>query len=495
MDPARPAHDVEKGPQVPLNVAIHRQLHDYQKVAKDFIMTRPKSGLFLDVGFGKTITTLSALLDLSAAGELDGNILVIAPKAIARSTWIDELNDWKIPANWTSLIVNERGKQLSRKKRLERYDEIYSSPSAFYFLNKELVTDIVQWCLDNRRPWPFPNVVVDELQGFKSYSAARFKALMKTYGSTRRLIGLTGTPVPNGLMDLWSEICLMDGGQRLGKNITAYRNAYFVPGLIVNNYPVTWALKPGAENAIYNAVKDIVISVKGGLKLPPFRENPIRVHMDDQEMKVYRKMATEQVLRVQSDGGVKTVTAANSAVLLSRLSQLASGTLYTGDGKEYAVLHRQKLDVLEYIVGNTGSPVLVAYYFKSEKTEIENHFAKLGIPCETLDGSPEMIHRWNQGQIPLMLLHPASVGHGINIQFGGHTLVWYTLPTSLEHFIQTIGRLRRQGQAHPVVVHYLLAEGTVDKRNLTRLMKKDATERGLMAAVAGYLSEDLGVAT
>lgn len=488
-----PGSNPPENKNVPLNVAIHQKLHDYQRVAKDFIMTRPKSGLFLDVGFGKTITTLSSLLDLSAAGELTGNILVVAPKAIARSTWIDELHDWGIPANWTSLIVNERGKQLSRKKRLERYDEIYSSPSAFYFLNKELVTDIVQWCLDNRRPWPFANVVVDELQGFKSYSASRFKALMKTYASTSRLIGLTGTPVPNGLMDLWAEVCLMDNGQRLGRNITAYRTKYFVPGLIVNNYPVTWALRPGAEDAIYEAVKDIVISVKGGLKLPPFRENPIRVHMTDQEMKVYRKMEKEQVLRVQVDSGVQTVTAANSAVLLSRLSQLASGTLYTGDGKEYAVLHKQKLEVLEYIVNNTGSPVLVAYYFKSEKTEIEQYFAKLGMPCETLDGSPEMIHRWNQRQIPLMLLHPASVGHGINIQFGGHTLVWYTLPTSLEHFIQTIGRLRRQGQKDPVVVHYLLTSGTVDARNLARLRKKDDTERALMAAVAGYLSDDLGM--
>lgn len=475
-------------------------LHDYQEQAKNFLISHPKAGLFLDVGFGKTITTLAALLEMSMYGMISGHILIIAPKAIARSTWIDEMEKWGICAQTVSLIVNEKGKQLSKQKRLERYAEIETHTPAFYFINRELIANLVDWHMDNKKAWPFPTIIVDELQAFKSYKSTRFKALKTIAPVTQRFIGLTGTPTPNGIEDLWAEIYLMDQGQRLGKNITTYRNNYFVPGLVMNNITVNWKPRDGAENAIYAQVNDIVISVRNpNIQLPQVTYNDVMCYMSDEEMAKYKELAKESVLDILLENGDETsIEAVNAAILSAKLSQMASGTLYLEKGKtDYVTIHERKLEMLEYIIENNNcSPVLIAYHFQSDLSEITKHLNKIYETtkdaryfCEIFDGSPEMIHKWNQGKIPVMLLQPASAGHGINIQDGGHTLVWYTLPWSLEHYIQTCGRLNRQGQKHPVIIHHLITDKTIDRKIIKVLHQKDASERELMDAVAMTIKE------
>ena len=289
-------------------------------------MSHCKAGLFLDVGFGKTLTTLATLLELAQKGELHGHILIIAPKAIARSTWIDEMAKWGIQAMTVSLIVNSKGKNLTKNKRLELYQEIETHKPAFYFINRELITDLVNWHLDNKKKWPFPTVIIDELQSFKSYSSQRFKALKKIEPQITRFIGLTGTPVPNGLMDLWPEIYLMDGGARLGPNITAYRTTFFDPGLVVKNHVVSWNIKPGAEAEIYRRISDLVISVKNpNLKLPDVTYNDVYCYMTDDETALYKTLMKESVLELQNIRGDSfLVEASNAAVLSAKLSQMAS---------------------------------------------------------------------------------------------------------------------------------------------------------------------------
>lgn len=468
-------------------------LHDYQELAKNFLMTRPKAGLFLDVGFGKTLVTLAALQELAENGQLSGHILVVAPKTIAKSTWLKEMKKWNIQANTVSLIVNEKGKQLTRKKRLELYEGIYTHPAAFYFINQELLTDLIMWVKNSRRPWPFPNVVIDELHSFKSYASNRFKAIRSLYDQIYRFIGLTGTPMPQSMEDLWAEVALIDDGARLGPNITSYRNTYFYPGFVVNGRQVDWRPKEGAEEYIFNRIRDVVMSIKNpDLKLPDVVYSDFPVYMTQEEKEVYKSFVKEKLLEVRDDeGNVIPIEAQNSAVMTAKLSQLASGTVYTGNGKEYAVLHQHKLEALEYIIANTGSPVLVAYYFNSDLAQISKYFGEKGIPFEVLDGSIEMQDRWNAGQIPVMLMQPGSMGRGINIQDGGCTLVWYTVTWSLEQYQQTIGRLHRQGQKNTVAVIHLLTEDTIDYRILDRIEKKDTSQKALMEAVSATVGDAL----
>ena len=472
-------------------------LHEYQKLARDFLIKTPKAGLFLDVGFGKTLTTLSALSKM----PLRGHILIIAPKAIARSTWLDELKKWGFNVSTVSLIVNERGKNLTKAKRIALYEEIKGHKPSIYFINRELICDLIEWHTKNRFDrrtrkidWPFPNIVIDELQSFKSASSQRFKALKKVMPYVDRFIGLTGTPVPNGLMDLWSEIWLMDGGKRLGTTLTQYRDAFFRPGYTLPNGVVTeWIPRAGMEAVIYDRIKDIVISVKNAdLKLPKLINNNVYCDMDDKEMAVYKKLMKEQLLETKSG---KTVEASNSAVLSVRLTQMASGTIYTteNDAKhlDYIRIHTRKLERLKYIIENTGDNILIAYHFRSDEKEITDYLDQNGIAVRKLDGSPEMIKEWNDGKIPVMLIQPKSFAHGINIQQGGHTLVWYTIPTSLEEYIQTVGRLKRQGQSSSTVfVHHLITRHTIDTKLLSSIEKKDLSERELLNAVNAVLNDD-----
>lgn len=432
-----------------------------------------------------TRITLSALHDLNPTGH----VLVIAPINIARSTWIDEIKKWNMPLRYKSLIVNEKGKKLSRKKRLERYAEVLNEPPTVYFINRDLVADLVENApvINGRKVWAFPNIVIDELQSFKNYSSQRFKALKAVLPCVTRLIGLTGTPTPKGLMDLWSQIYLMDDGKRLGKNITEYRNTYFLPGLRVNGIVVNWIPKYGAEDYIYNVISDLVISMKNtNLILPPVTYNNINVYMDPDEEKVYRTMMKDMVLEV-SPG--EKVIAANAAVLSAKLSQMASGALYTDNKHNFIKIHTKKVETCEYIINNTGSPVLIAYHFQSDKAMLLEYLNKVGIDARAFDGTPEMIHEWNAGNIPVMLLQPASAGHGLNLQDGGHTLVWYTVPWSLEEYLQTNARLYRQGQQYPVVIHHLLTDGTIDHKILKSIEKKDLSQQALLDAVRFVVEE------
>lgn len=328
--------------------------------------------------------------------------------------------------------------------------------------------------------WIFPNVIIDESQSFKSHDSKRFKALKKARPYIKRMVLLTGTPAPNGIMDLWAQIFLLDQGERLGPNITTYRNRYFRPGMYVNNHPVNWMPLQGSEETIYNSIADIVISVKNtNLKMPPLTMNTINVYMDDKEKALYNKMKKESVLTVNGED----VIAANGAVLQGKLSQMASGALYLDDNHNYKVIHKAKLECCEYIINNTPTPLLIAYHFKSDKMMLMEYLTEKGIKAEVFDGSPEMILRWNKRQIPVMLIQPASAGHGLNLQEGGSTLIWYTIPWSLESYLQTNARLYRQGQTEPTFIHHILTDQTIDSRILQAINNKELSQNALLEAV------------
>jgi SNF2 family DNA or RNA helicase len=466
-------------PQLPCDSYKLVQLHDYQKFAHDFILTHPYAGLFLDMGMGKTLTTLSALYDLNP----NGNVLIVAPKNIARSTWLDEIAKWKLPLRTCSFVVNEKDRPLSKAKRHELYEKAQTAPPAIYFINRELVCDLVE----HTKHWCYPIVVLDEAQSFKTYNSARFKALKKVRPQIQRLIELTGTPSPNGLMDLWSQIYLLDEGERLGRTITAYRNRFFYPGMIVNGYPVKWIPKPGAEQEIYELISDLVISMKNtALTLPPLTMNNVYVHMEPKEKKLYDEMKKEYVLSFKTgvaEDDVVDVIAANAAVLSAKLRQMASGALYVDDAHNYRIIHRRKLEHVAYLLRSTSSPVIIAYHFQTDRIMLETYLTSLGFDVQSFDGSAGMIRAWNAGQIPVMLLQPASAGHGLNLQDGGHTLIWYTIPWSLEEYQQTNARLYRQGQTDPVVIHHILTKGTIDEQVLRAIDKKDMSQSQLIDAV------------
>lgn len=459
-------------------------LHPYQEYTKNFIINTPKCGVFLDMGSGKTLITLTALMDIKPKGH----ILVIAPKTIARSTWLDEIRKWNIGVRTKSLIVNERGRNLSIKKRNELFEKIWTDPPTMYFINRELITKLIDAMpmKHNKVLWPFPTVIIDELQSFKSYNAKRFKYMKSIQSQITRFIGLTGTPTPKGLEDLWAEIYLMDGGERLGKTITAYRQDYFYPAMYIDGHPVNYLPQPNAEQIIYDKIKDIVISIKNpNIKLPALTITDFPIYLNDTEKKLYKKFVKTQVLETL-DG--QQVTAANAAVLFAKLRQMASGSIYTNKS-EYTIIHNHKLEACEYIVNNTNSPVLIAYHFKSDKEMLIDYLNKNDTPAVVFDGSPEMLQAWNAREIKVMLIQPASAGHGLNLQHGGHTLVWYTLPASLEGYLQTNARLYRQGQNEPVTIIRLMTDGTVDHKILRLLEYKDFSEKSLLDAVSATIDE------
>lgn len=446
------------------------QLKDYQEYAKNFILTHPYCGLFLDMGLGKTLITLSALYEENP----NWHVLVIAPKSIAVSSWLDEIEKWGFPFRTKSFMINDKGKKLSRKKRLERYAEVLSDPPTMYFISDDLINDLIENI--PTKTWPFPTVIIDELQTFKSYSSNRFKALQKIRPQIRQFIGLTGTPTPNSLMDLWPEIYLMDMGNRLGHTISWYRDTFFNPGLYMNGYPVSWTLKQDSEAEIYRRISDLVISEKNpDVKLPEITYNDIHVSMTEDELKLYKQFVRDKVLELDD----AEVTAANAGVLQMQLSQLASGTIYTDEDHNYKIIHEHKLEQCDYIIENATSPVIIAYRFQADKKQLLNHFSN----AVAFDGSPDMIHTWNRGEIPILLFQPASNCRGLNLQQGGHTLIWYSLPWSLEQYVQTNKRLHRRGQTHPVIIHHILTEQTIDDKVLNTLNKKDEREQRLLDSV------------
>lgn len=458
-------------------------LHDYQIFAKNFMLQHPYAGLFLKMGLGKTSIVLEGLYELNPKGH----VLIIAPKTIARCTWINEIKKWNIPFRTQSLIVNKKGKNLSKKKREEIFDTIPTAPPTVYFINRDLVSKLVDYFPGNK--WCFPIVVIDESQSFKSYSSMRFKKLASVRPYMFRLIELTGSPAPNGLMDLWSQIYLLDMGTRLGRNITQYRDVYFNPGLkSPAGYPITWNLKFGAKEAIYERIGDITISMENKyIKLPELTFNDIYVELEDDEKKRYREFAKTYILDLKNG---EQIEAANAAVLQAKLSQMASGAIYTQkNSHEYEKIHEHKLEMCEYIVNNTDDNVLIAYHFQSDKDMLLNYFKEHDLEAVTFDGTPEMEQAWNRKEIPIMLVQPASCGFGLNLQDGGATLIWYTIPWSLEHYEQMNARIYRQGQTQPCVIHHLMTRHTVDDKILKAIHKKDISQSELMDAIAATFDD------
>ena len=463
----------------------------HQQVAKDFILTHPYCSLFLNMGLGKTRTTLDAMDDINP----NHHILVIAPKNIARSTWIEEIEKWNYPFRYKSLIVNKRGNKLSRKKRLALYKSIPNEPPTVWFINRDLVVDLIEnmptfydKVLNRISPvWYFPTVIIDEIQSFKSYDSDRFQALQKVRPYIERLIGLTGTPMPKGIEDLWAETWLLDMGYRLGDCISRFRERFETPK--VPGKKMGWKPIPGAEQEIFRLISDLVISMKNSsMYIPPINLNFIPLYLDDNEMKMYKRFKEDLVLEIDGE----EITAANAAVLSGRLQQMASGALYKESGShEFFKIHEKKLEATEYIINNTDDNVMVAYHYYSDLKMLKDYLTKLKIPFEQFDGSPKMKKKWNEGKIKVLLVQPASSGHGLNLQDGGHTLIWYTLPQSLEEYKQCIKRLNRQGAIYPTMVHHLMVQGTYDLRSWANIERKDTSQEALIDSVKCELYETL----
>ncbi len=445
--------------------------HEYQDYATNFILENPTSAVFLEMGLGKSVITLTAIFDLCLDSFEIGKVLVIAPLRVARDTWPTEINKWEhLKGLKFSTAIGTEQERISALRK----------PASVYLINRENVDWLVN---KSGLPFDYDMVVIDELSSFKSYSAKRFKSLMKVRPKVKRIVGLTGTPSANGLMDLWAEFRLLDLGQRLGRFIGKYRDDYFVPDKRNQQMVFSYKPKPNAEAAIYSQISDITISMKNTdyLKMPELVMNEISVRLSEDEWRQYQTMKEEMVFSL--DG--KDIDAVNAAALSGKLLQMANGAIYDESG-DVVQIHNRKLDALEDIIeAANGKPVLIAYWFKHDLKRILERF-----PSEQLD-SEDSIRRWNNGKIPVALIHPASAGHGLNLQTGGCALVWFSLTWSLEFYQQTNARLWRQGQKETVVVHHIIAKNTIDENVMTALAKKDTGQAALLRAVKAKLGEGL----
>lgn len=447
--------------------------HDYQKYAIRYIEDHPFAAVLLDMGLGKTSITLSAIADLLFDSFEVHKVLVIAPLRVARDTWSAEIQKWDQLHGLTYSVAV--GTEAERKAALNRKADIY-------IINRENV----QWLIDQSKlPFDYDMVVVDELSSFKNHQSKRFKALMQVRPKLKRVVGLTGTPASNGLMDLWAEFKVIDMGKRLGRFISHYRQNYFVPDKMNGQIVYSYRPRPGAEDAIYRQISDITISMKSTdhIEMPDLVSTEYKVYLSPDEQEVYDGMKKQFVLDLP-DG---EISAANAAVLSGKLSQMANGAIYDDNGGMVEI-HSQKLDALEDIIESAnGKPLLVAYWYQHDLSRIMKRLHERHIPFSKLD-SADSIRRWNNGEIPVALIHPASAGHGLNLQSGGNHIVWYGLTWSLELYSQTIARLWRQGQTEEtVIVQHIVAEGTIDEQILRALKAKDKTQSALIAAVKANL--------
>ena len=448
-------------------------LHYYQQFSVDFIEKNPISAIFLDCGLGKTIITLTALNDLLFDSFEAHRVLVIAPLRVARDTWPAEADKWDHLQNLICSVAV--GTEAERRAALIK-------PADIYIINRENV----QWLIEESKlPFNFDTVVVDELSSFKNYQAKRFRSLMKVRPKVKRIIGLTGTPSANGLMDLWAEFRLLDMGARLGRFISHYRLDYFQPDKRNGQVIFSYKPLPGAEQRIYDKISDITISMKSTdlLKMPELVSSEYTVRLSDEERQRYDGLKQDLVLQLPNGD----ITAANAAALTGKLCQLANGAIYTDDSDTFTI-HDRKLDALEDIIeAASGKPILVAYWFKHDLARITERLQKLHVLFSKLD-SADSIRKWNAGELPVALIHPASAGHGLNLQSGGSCIVWFGLTWSLELYQQTNARLWRQGQnAETVVVQHIVAKDTIDERILKVLSKKDSTQAALIDAVKADL--------
>ncbi|WP_026664858.1 SNF2-related protein [Butyrivibrio sp. FC2001] len=435
--------------------------HEYQRYATEFIVTHLVCGLLLDCGLGKTVITLSALYDLLLDYFDVGRVLIIAPIRVAKDTWPAEISKWDHLKGLTYSVVV--GTAAERRMALQRRAFIY-------IINRENVS----WLIDNGM-FDFDMIVIDELSSFKNHKAKRFKSLRKARSTVKRVVGLTGTPASNGLMDLWAEIGLLDKGERLGRFIGAFRDKYFDPDKRSRDIIFSYKPKEGAEQQIYEKVSDICISMKAGdhIKMPDRIDSVVEVQMDEAEKDMYEKLKAELILSFP-DGDID----AKSAVGLSnKLLQMANGAAYDENGKT-KVIHEKKLDALEDIIeAANGKSVLVAYWYQHDKERLMKRFN-----CRCIDTEDD-IRDWNAGKIPVALIHPASAGHGLNLQNGGSHLVWFSITWSLELYQQCNARIYRQGQENTVTVQHLITKDTLDEDVMKALENKDATQESLLTAV------------
>lgn len=453
---------------------LKSDLHGYQLFASDFIIKHPAAAILLDCGCGKTVITLTAIEELIRGQMEVQRVLVVCPIRVAQ-VWVDEIQSWE------------------HLKGLRYSIAVGTAPERRYALNQEadiyvINRDVVPWLVEEYgKNWKWDMLVLDELSSFKNPQAKRFKALLKIRGKVQRIVGLTGTPSSNGLMDLWAEYRLLDFGERLGRFITRYRLTYFRPDKTNGQVVFSYKPLPGAEERIYQRISDITISMRCTdlLRMPELISVPAVVKLSSSEKKQYDELKKQLVLDL--DGG--EITAANAASLSGKLSQMANGAVYGDDGQVIEI-HQRKLDALEDLIeAANGKPVLVAYWYRHDLERIKKRLRDKGTRYAEIN-TQNSIMRWNAGMIPVGLIHPASAGHGLNLQKGGSTLIWFGLTWSLELYQQTNARLWRQGQvSSTVVIQHIITKGTVDEQILKALQRKECTQDNLMEAVKANLME------
>lgn len=441
--------------------------HDYQQYAADFILEHPVAAVFLEMGLGKTVVTLTAIQELCLNRFEVRKVLIVAPLRVARDTWPAEIHKWDHLRSLTYSVAvgteTERMTALMTKANL-------------HIINRENL----DWLINKSgMPFDYDMVVIDELSSFKSHQSKRFRSLLKVRPRLKRIVGLTGTPSSNGLMDLWAEFRILDMGERLGRFITGYRERFFLPDKRSAQMVYSYKPSPGAEQSIYDRISDITISMKSCdfLTMPECVINEVAVRMDAREKQIYDSLRQTMVAKLEG----KEIDAVNAASLSGKLLQIANGAVYDDDRK-YHHIHDRKLDALEDIIeAANGKPVLVAYWYKHDLERIRQRFSVREIK------SSEDILDWNAGKIPVAVIHPASAGHGLNLQSGGNTMVWFGLTWSLELYQQTNARLWRQGQKDTVVIHHIIAKDTIDERVMASLRKKEQTQTALIDAVRAEL--------
>lgn len=438
--------------------------YPHQRAGIDWVVSRPACALFWGMGSGKTVTTLTALNEILYDLMEDGPALVIAPKRVAENTWSTESAKWEH-------LRHLRVSRVTGSAR-ERLDAL-ARPADIYVINRENVV----WLCEQSKTWKFPIVVIDELSSFKSAQAKRWKALKQVRRRMRRVIGLTGTPRPNGLADLWPELYLLDGGRRLGRTLTQFRRDYLLPDK--SNGPIVYSYRPrpGAEEEVYGLISDICMSIKKEdvISLPGQTYHDILLPAPPALMRQYKQFEREQVMECLDGDG--QIVATSAATLSNKLLQFANGAIYDTDGQTHSI-HSLKLEALEELVERAGGDsVLVLYSYKHDAERIRRR-----IQCRALD-TPADIEAWNRGEIPVALAHPASIGHGLNLQYGGHVIIWFGLPWSLELYQQANERLNRPGQQNVCHVYHLMLAGTHDSRVLKALQDKDFGQAGAINAL------------
>ncbi|WP_096269386.1 DEAD/DEAH box helicase [Paucisalibacillus globulus] len=448
--------------------------HSYQRYNINRILGSPNIGLWLDMGLGKTVITLTAINDLKYNRFAVNKVLVIAPKKVAQGTWTNEAKKWDhLKLLRFSIVL---GSQAKRIKAL-------NTPADVYIINR----DNVVWLVDYyRNSWPFDMVVLDESSSFKNHNSKRFKALKQIKPHIKRQVQLTGTPSPNGLLDIWSQIYLLDGGQRLGKTIGGFRERYFEPDQRNRDRVFTYAPKDGADNRIHQLIGDIVVSMKAEdyIELPPVTYNTVPVVLDDKAKKAYEKLEKEMLLEVDE----AEITAASAAVLGNKLLQLCNGAVYDEDRNAIEIHNNKMESFLELIEALNGSPALVFYNFQHDKSRIQQALAKTNLRVRELKTAEDEAD-WNNKEIDVLLAHPASAGYGLNLQEGGNHVIWFGLNWNLELYQQANARLARQGQKEKVFIHRLTVLGGMDENVEAALENKAATQESLLSALKARIEK------